>query len=136
MFKGFKNKIIIPMLIVLISLFSAGCSAGSYKTKMSVENNTPKRMQMSYSSFEGYKYTSIKLKKGDELTLNVNVTTEKGNLKISVLDEDDTELFKTENPKEEITKTIKIDKDADYKIKVEGKHKGKYKITWDTKESE
>ncbi|MFD3156789.1 hypothetical protein ACFIJ5_08015 [Haloimpatiens sp. FM7330] len=135
MFKSLKTKIIIPMISLLVLIFLVGCSGGSYKTKSSDESNTNNSMKMSYSDFEGYKFTSIKLKKGDELNLNINVTTEEGNLKITFVDENDNELFKVENPKEQINKTIEINKDATYKIKVGGKHKGSYNITWDIKKS-
>lgn len=76
-----------------------------------------------------------KVKKDDELNLNINVTTEEGNLKIALLDENNNELFIEGNPKEQVTKTIKINKDAAYRLKIDGKHKGSYKIAWDIKES-
>jgi len=135
MFKNLKIKLIISMNILLITLFLAGCSVGSYKTKSSTENDTNNSMEMSYSSFEGSKFTPIKLKNGDELKLDIQVTTEEGNLKIALIDEKDNELFKIENPKEQIVKTIKINKYATYKVKVEGTHKGSYKIIWDKKTS-
>lgn len=130
MIKNLKTKITILMIVLLVTLSLFGCSGGSYKAKCSNEDNTNNSMKMSYSDFQGYKFTSIKLKNGDELNLNINVTTEKGNLKITLIDENDNELFKVENPKEKVIKTIKINKDATYRIKVEGKHKGSYKITW------
>ncbi|WP_315080591.1 hypothetical protein [uncultured Clostridium sp.] len=135
MFKGLKTKIIILMNILLITLFLVGCSGGSYKIKSSIENNTNNSMVMSYSNFEGYKFTTLKLKNGDKLNLNIKVTTEEGNLKIALIDENDDELFKVGNPKDEIVKTIEINKDGTYKLKVEGNHKGSYKIDWDIETS-
>lgn len=134
MLKKFKSKAMI-LINTLIILFLVGCSGGSYKCVNSIENNTNNSMEMSYSSFDGHKFNSIKLKKGDELNLNIEVITEEGTLKITLVDKNDNELFKVENPKESINKTIKIEKDSTYKVKVEGKHKGSYKITWDVKHS-
>ena len=129
MFKDLKNKIIISILLII--LFLVGCSGGSYKTKCSVEDNTKNSMVMSYLNFEGYKFTTIKLKNGDKLNFNIKVTTEEGNLKVMLINEKNEELFSVENPKEDIIKTIEISKDGNYKLKVEGNHKGSYEIFWD-----
>lgn len=134
MFNKLKNKMIV-LISELIILFLVGCSGGSYKSTNSIENNTKNSMEMSYSSFDGHKFNSIKLKEGDQLNLNIEIVTKEGDLKITLVDKNDNELFKIENPKELIRKTIKIEKDSTYKLKVEGKHKGSYKITWNVKHS-
>ncbi|MBM7872156.1 major membrane immunogen (membrane-anchored lipoprotein) [Clostridium pascui] len=134
MIKKFKSKIMI-LINALIILFLVGCSGGSYKSTNSIENNTKNSMEMSYSSFDGHKFNSIKLKEGDELNLNIEIVTKEGTLKITLVDKNDNELFKIENPNELISKKIKIEKDSTYKLKVEGKHKGSYKITWNVKHS-
>lgn len=135
MFKKNKNKMMI-LVNALVILFLIGCSGGSYKSINSIENNTNNSMESSYSSFNGHKFSSFKLEKGDELNLNIEVITKEGTLKITLIDKNDNELFKVENPKELITKTIKIEKDDTYKVKVEGEHKGSYKIAWDVKHSQ
>lgn len=131
--RNLKIKVITTMIVLVI--FLVGCSGGGYRTIMSMENNSANSTEMSYSSFKGSKFTSLKLKSGDELNLNVEVVTKEGNLAITLIDENNKELFKTENPKEPIKEKIKIDKDSTYKIKVEGNHKGSYKITWDVTSS-
>lgn len=135
MLQSLKYRFLILLIALLMTLSLAGCSGGSYKTKICTEQNTNNSMQATYSDFEGYKFTSIKLKNGDELNLNVNVTTKEGNLKIILIDENGNELFKTENPKEQVAQTIKINKDGTYKIKVQGKHQGSYNIAWNVKKS-
>lgn len=135
MFKSLKGKMTI-LMITLTTLFFTGCSGGKYNSIMSVENNTNNSIEMSYSSFDGYKYKKFKLKQGDELNLNVEVTTEEGTLIISLADKNNNELFKVENPIKSITETIKIEKDSTYTLKIEGKHKGSYKITWNIKHSQ
>lgn len=56
-----------------------------------------------------------------------------GNLKVTVTDEANKELYNIENSKETVTKTIDISKDGTYKIQVEGKHSGSFNISWDIK---
>lgn len=135
MFKSLKIKMTI-LMIALVTLFSTGCSNGKYKSIMSFENNTNNSIKMSYSSFEGYKYRKLKLKEGDELNLNIEVTTKEGTLIISLTDKDDNEVFKVENPVEPIAETIKIEEDSTYTLKIEGEHKGSYNITWDIKHTQ
>jgi len=126
-----KLKTIGTML--LLTVFLIGCSGGSYRTVMSSENSTNNGTEMTYSSFKGSKFTSLKLKQGDILDLDAQVVTREGNLTISFIDESNKELVKIENPKEPVKKNIKVDKDGTYKIKVEGNHKGSYKINWNVK---
>jgi major membrane immunogen (membrane-anchored lipoprotein) len=133
MLRNLKIKAITTMIVLVV--FLVGCSGGSYRTIMSMENTTANSTEMSYSSFKGSKFISQRLKSGDELSLNVEVVTKEGSLTITLTDENNKELFKTENPKESIKEKIKIDKDSTYKIKVEGNHKGSYKITWDVTSS-
>lgn len=120
-------------IVLLLAFFLVGCSGGGYRTVMSSENSTNNRTEMTYSSFKGSKFTSLKLKQGDILDLDVEVVTREGNLTISLIDEGNKELVKIENPKEPVKKNIKVDKDGTYKIKVEGNHKGSYKINWNVK---
>jgi len=74
--------------------------------------------------------TPINLKKGDKLVLNVSVTTIGGNLKVSLENQNNKELFTIKNPKKRISKTINVNENGDYKIQVEGKHQGGYNINW------
>lgn len=133
MSKNSKHKLIILISILVTTLFIMGCSGGNYTTTLCIQNDTKNSMYMSYSSFHGYKFTTLKLRKGTKLTLNINVTTKKGNLKVTLTDENSKQLFKVENPEKALTKVIKIDRDGIYKIKVDGNHKGSYKISWSVK---
>jgi hypothetical protein len=134
-----RTKIIITIPVCILSFililslamfFSNSNGRGSFTSTKSIEYNTKNKMIMYYFSFAGYKYTPISLKKGDKLVLDVSVTTKEGNLKISLENENNKELFSTENPKKHITKTVNINENGNYKIQVEGKHQGGYNVKW------
>lgn len=129
----FKTKIILPIIILLLTIFLIGCSGSGNLSIMSVQKSTSNSMNMSYASFNGKKSTSLTLKNGDKLVLNVTITTKAGNLKVTVTDEANKELYNIENPKKTVTKTIDISKYGTYKIQVEGKHSGSFNISWDIK---
>ncbi|MBV4421679.1 hypothetical protein [Clostridium tyrobutyricum] len=132
-----KTKIVIPVCILLsilivfsIRYFSISSGRGSFTTIMSIELNTKNSMRMYYHSFSGNKYTSLNLKKGDKLILNVSVNTKQGNLKVSLDNGNNKELFSTENPQKTVTKTININETDNYKLQVSGKHKGSFYVKW------
>lgn len=125
-----KRLLVVIAIVACMSASLVGCSGGSYTSVMSNEINTKNRMEMTYSKFNGNKFTVIDLKEGEEITFQIEVTTKEGNLKVFLIDKDDNKLFELENPKEAITKTVKINKSGKYKIKIEGKHSGSCKINW------
>lgn len=127
-----KNRSILLAAIPIITIvFLTGCTVGSYTVIIANEKNTPNSMVMSYSSFDGFKYRSLNLREGDNRDLSIDVSTKEGSLEVSLIDEKDNKVFKTENPREEIHRTINIDENGKYRIKVEGNHKGSYRISWD-----
>lgn len=123
-------KVIIPTLICG-SMFLTGCTGGSSIQVKCSENNTKNSMEMKYSKFKGNKFTQIDLKEGQELTLNIEVVTEEGELSVLLTDSDGNELFKETNPKESISKTISINKTGKYKVMAKGNHSGNFKVSWD-----
>ncbi|MBV4420428.1 hypothetical protein KM800_14045 [Clostridium tyrobutyricum] len=132
-----RTKIVIPVCVVLailiafsVKYFNMSSGSGSFNITRAIELNTKNSMKMYYHSFSGNKYTSLKLKKGDKLILNVSVTTKQGNLKVSLNNGNNKELFSTENPKKTVTKTININENDNYRLKVSGKHKGSFYIKW------
>ncbi len=125
-----RNKFVILTIFTLTIVMLSGCTSGSYKTFMAIEKNTKSSMEMSYSTFDGYKYKTVNLQEGDELDLSVEINTKEGNLEISIVDESDHEVFKIDNHEEETNKIIQVEETGKYKIKVEGEHKGSYKINW------
>lgn len=128
------KKIISLASIFILSFILVSCSRGSAKTIKSTEVNMPNSISLSHGSFDGYKYRKLKLKEGQKITLNTEVTTEKGELSIKLLDDNGNELYNVKNDKEKDSKTIEIKEDGKYKLQIEGKHSGTCKIDWDIEE--
>jgi len=127
-----KTKLLLLLCILIIILLLNKCSAadGNYKTSKAKEHSSKSSMEMIYKSFKGYKYKTLKLDLNDQLTLNIKVENEGGNLAISLIDEDDRMLYKNENIDNSLIQTIVIPHDGKYKIQVEGDHSGSFKISW------
>lgn len=129
-----KNKVIIFIGIIIICVaivFSVGISGGNAKTVMSIGSNTKSGMKMVYKSFNGEKYRILNLKSGEKLDINIEVITKSGDINVSILDNNNNEIYSVKNPSEIITKSIDIKETGKYTIKVKGKHSGSYKINWD-----
>lgn len=127
-----KTKLLLLLCILIIILLLNKCSDtdGNYKTSKAKEHSSKSSMEMTYKSFKGYKYKTLKLDLNDQLTLNIKVENEGGNLAISLIDEDDRMLYKNENIDNSLIQTIVIPHDGKYKIQVEGDHSGSFKISW------
>lgn len=132
-----KTKIVIPVCVLLVILiafsvkhFNMSSGSGNFNITRSIELNTKNSMRMYYHSFSGNKYTLMNLRKGDKLVLNVSVTTKQGDLKVSLDNGNNKELFSTENPQKTVTKTININETDNYKLQVSGKHKGSFYVKW------
>jgi hypothetical protein len=127
-----KTKLLLLLCILIIILLLIKCSNndGNYKSSKSSEHSSKSSMEMTYKSFKGYKYKTLKLAFDDELTINIKVKTEGGNLAISLIDEDDRTLYKAENIDNSLVQTIVIPHDGEYKIQIEGDHSGSFKISW------
>lgn len=124
------NKKYILLIIVSTIFLLSACTYGSFSTLKSVEKNTFSMMSMSYEKFNGYKATSIKVKKGNPMDVNVDIVSKKGKLDMSITDEKGHSIYEGKDiPTSSFT--VKIHESGDYKIKVSGKkHYGSYKITW------
>ncbi len=124
------NKKYILLIIVSTIFLLSGCTYGSFSTLKSVEKNTFSMMSMSYEKFNGYKATSIKVKEGNPMDVNVAIVSKKGKLDMTITDEKGHSVYEGKD----ITTSsfsVKIHESGEYKIKVSGKkHSGSYKITW------
>lgn len=129
-----KNKVITVIVIIVacvIVAFAVGPHEGNANTVMSIASSTKSSMKMIYKSFDGEKYKTLNLKSGQKLDVNIDVTTESGELTVLILDKDKNEIYSVKNPSEKISKSIDIKESGKYTIKVEGKHSGSYRIDWD-----
>lgn len=124
------NKKYILLIIVSTIFLLSGCTYGSFSAIKSFEKNTFSMMSMSYERFNGYKATSVKVKEGNPIDVNVVIVSEKGKLNMSIAGEDGHSVYEGKDiPTSSFS--VKLHKSGDYKIKVSGeKHSGSYKITW------
>ncbi|AEY66436.1 hypothetical protein [Clostridium sp. BNL1100] len=124
------NKKYILLIIVLTIILLSGCTYGSYSSTRAVEISTSSQMSMSYEKFNGYKATSIKVKEGNPVDVNVDIVSNTGKLDMSITDEKDHSVYEGKDiPTSSFS--VSLDKPGDYKLKVSGeKHSGSYKITW------
>jgi len=120
------------MGVLTLAILTAltGCTEGRYTAIMSLEKNSENAMEMSYFIFDGYKQKSLNLDQGDELEITMEMTTDEGDLTISVIGPDGDVLYEEENIREKAQSTLVADKDGIYRIKVEGNHKGGFKVSW------
>ena len=124
------NKKYILLIIVLTIILLSGCTYGSYSSTRAVEISTSSQMSMSYEKFNGYKATSIKVKEGNPVDVNVDIVSNTGKLDMSITDEKDHSVYEGKDiPTSSFS--VSLDKPGDYKLIVSGeKHSGSYKITW------
>ena len=104
---------------------------GRYDFVKSCNMNTSKSMAMKYEKFNGYKSILFHLGEAEICNLSVAITSEAGNLNLSITDQNENSYYKgTGIPTS--TFIIRLDKTGDYTIILEAEnHKGGYMISWD-----
>ena len=66
----------------------------------------------------------------DEVVFSMDSKNESGEINISFVNDSGEELFSFKNP-DSVTKTLTINKEKKYIIKITGKdHKGSFKVSW------
>lgn len=126
-----KEKNIILILFVVLTIFITGCTYGSYSIKIGSIDMEKDEISGSYSNFNGFKERKYDFSESSPVSFNANIETESGQLKISILDEN-------ENIIHEIDKSgvssIEIKEPYKYTIRVEGiDHKGSFSVKIETK---
>lgn len=121
-----KKKIFLIVGLFAIIGLLCGCDFGdSYTTTGNSMQYTGKTIQESYNSFKGTtRIGQIELKQGNVLKLDIDVTTESGNLIVSLIDPSGNELFAVDSTKTPITKSITANENGKYSVKIKGEHKG------------
>jgi|GEM_PF-3260949 len=129
----FRN-IVILMALAAIVYFGAhylvGNEGGQYTTVGSISSNMGSQMKSSYQHFEGTKYRSLFLVQGDTFYLEASVKTEEGSLTLSVLDPDGVVLYSISDPEEPVVLELEILVTGEYRLQLEGDHKGGYVLDW------
>lgn len=126
-----KTRTLFALLFVLLLSLSA-CSKGSYTVVVGDETNQPTEKAMVYQAFSGHKSYEFTVKEGEEITINVSVVTEEGEISAYIAKDNDVEQAVYEGtaiPTSDFTVTIK--ESGTYVIRVDAKqHKGSYSFTW------
>ncbi|MEI6100409.1 MAG: hypothetical protein WCP73_01105 [Eubacteriales bacterium] len=103
---------------------------GRYIFKKSKSIKTPHSIATSYESFNGYYSILFHLDEAESYDFIISVTSDAGQLDISVIGPNEISLFnKTNLSSSDIQ--LRFDTQGDYNITLEASnHKGSYKLTW------
>ena len=136
---SFKTLVIIA-IIVAVGYFGMhyliGNEGGEYTIENSISSNMGSQMKQSYESFEGTKYRTIAILQGTVFHLKASIKTESGTLNLSMIDPHGLVLYSESNPEEAIDVDIPISVTGEYRLQVEGKHKGSYALDWNVRNVE
>lgn len=126
-----KIKKVVLCFMCTILMFSFVACTGEVSTKINaIANDTDNSMSMKYDEFDGYKYKAMEFKKGEILDIDIEVTTESGELEVYMSSDKEFRLFSYINPEEPINLQIEFPDDGTYRIFVSGKHSGSFNISW------
>lgn len=125
-----KNIKTLVMIMALGMSLLAGCTVSSGTAIKMTEDNNSHRMSATYSKFNGYKKTTLKLKNDEEKTVNVDIETTKGEIDLTITHEDGTVAYEGDNL-ETSTFEVNLDKEGKYTIRIDADdHSGSYDINW------
>lgn len=123
-----KRLSIVVFLIFSFTLF-VSCSIQNGLLVNGNINSTKTSMNGSYEKFTGKYYKKIKFNKGDFLECTVNITTNKGELLLLLLDKDDNIVADLKD-----TTNIEIPQNGYYRFTAIGiNHSGDFEIGWSKK---
>lgn len=129
------RTVLILMAFAAVVYFGAhyflGNEGGSYKTVGSISSNMGSQMKSSYQHFEGTKYRTLLLVQGDTFHLEGEIQTEEGNLMLSILDPEGTVLYSASTPEEPFVVDFEVVVTGEYRLQLEGEHKGNYVLDWE-----
>jgi hypothetical protein len=127
------KKVFYIILLVFLSLLFTACPYSSKTTVLSIENNTPTSAEMSYKDFNGTINRDIVVSSGETCEVSFQITTESGNLNLSLTGQDGNEQYKGSN----VTTSnfsVTLTAPQTYTLTIKGDHhSGSYKIAWQSK---
>lgn len=124
-----KKSILILVSIIMIGIF-AGCTVGSGTSVKMSEDNNSHRMSATYSKFDGYKKTTVTVQNDEEIQVNVDVVTNKGNIDLKITHEDGTVAYQGDDMST-TSFNVMLDKNGEYTIRIDtDNHSGSYDINW------
>ena len=126
-----KTALIYPVFILILLL--CACTIGSGTARNATELNTPTKMSMQYDKFNGFKETSLKVEDGGEITVSVNIITEKGSIDAYIAkNSDQSEAAYEGHDVPTSSFTVTLSEPGTYTIRVDADdHCGAYSFSWD-----
>ncbi|WP_334073029.1 MULTISPECIES: hypothetical protein [Paenibacillus] len=115
---------------ILALMMSALLLTSCESTQMAVETNTSTTMTMKYAKFTGQKEKTIQVEDGRPLDVGFEVTTDAGQLDISLTDEQGNHFYQGKQIQTS-SFTVHLDQPGSYRVDVKGnQHKGGFAISW------
>lgn len=130
-----SNKFVLVIVCACLAVFLVACTSCKSKkngnlTIASVRNQTSNSFSATYSYFNGEREYTIKVKDGNPLAVKVNVTTDDGDLSISV-DKKGGGNFYQGNKIPTFSFTLNLKESGTYVVKIKAnKHSGSYSFEW------
>lgn len=127
-----KKHCIIIMATLSLAAITGGCAFGGGITIGSVEQNTPTKMSMSYSKFDGYRKTTIKVEENQPVTVMVAIVSEKGSLDAYIALDNDQAITAYEGHNIPTSSfVVTLNEPGNYTLRVDANdHKGSYAFNW------
>ncbi len=125
-----KFVVYLFMAVLILGGFTAGCkSGGSYTILRGGIETSETYMKGRYERFNGNYFRNLNLEKGDTLTFNLEVNSNKDSLNIRLENKNGEEVFNIED-----NTVVNIKKSDSYRVVAIGdNHKGDFFLTWQIK---
>ncbi|WMJ24001.1 hypothetical protein RBG61_04845 [Paludicola sp. MB14-C6] len=127
-----KRKLLLIFFCFFITLSFTACN--SYNIKVNAfTNNNNSSWTMRYGYFSGKETKKLKINGMETATVDVDVTSAKGELDITIIDDDGKIHYKGTNIPTS-TFSVQLEKPSNYRIQVNAKKaEGSFSFKWDIK---
>ncbi len=120
------------LTVVIIILFSTGCTQGSYRIRTGEVEFSPGYASGSYTRCHGYKEQVIKAEAGEVYTISNLVRTDEGELQTLMLGPDRAVFGEFSGTGEMV---LQISQSGRYRIRVSAQeHQGSFALSWSVDE--
>lgn len=114
------------LALMVAALLLTSCETA----QMAVETHTPTSMSMKYDKFTGQKEKSIQVEEGQPLEVGFEITTDSGQLDISLTDGQGNPSYQGKQIQTS-SFIVQLDQPGNYHLVVKAKqHKGSFGISW------
>ncbi|GFP77732.1 hypothetical protein [Clostridium fungisolvens] len=120
----------VGVTIVIKGIFSGKFYADSFSEKGAIENSTLSSWNKSYSYLNGHITKGIKVKDGEELTINYSSEVKEGSLKIVFINEEDKEVKNLIEDNSGVFKYTAKSKGTCHIQVIGDKTKGQFNLSW------